>query len=372
MMTENPIKFFGAALDALDTPASVDPKRANIEANIQGIDHVDSPKDPYELFRKIMGNRIQETGNEYLGRFYIDSWLRPKPKREDLDFIQQASFYQFLKEDGFRTFSILMRDFVKAHVFPTIPGMIGVDHSLTGGVIMALSERLAPENLGVVVFDVHTDLIPLHLRRGLVDYANEKEIPETMVYQNKLPPEPDVQEAYTTGNFLLHLIDQDIILPQNLVIIGPGDNADKFNNSVDPRVSDYVRHYNLLLKKGVKIITQDQLKQSGTALVNKTVNKLKCPNLYVSLDVDVSALCGVLATRFTDLVGIEMSLILKAASQITDLIALNKFSLAGLDVMEIDVYKIGAQLSDGMKDCTEDFIRQYTSLFLDHPVKRSS
>lgn len=356
---ENSISFFGAALDALDIEEAVSIKRLYVEGLSSGKTQQADLRDPYALFRIITGSRIKEFGHKNVGRFLVDSWLTPKPQLTDISLIHEESYNQFLRNDGFRVFAELLKDFVNAHVFPQVPGMIGVDHSLTGGVLMALSKIFGYENLGVLVFDVHTDAIPLAIRSGLVEYASEVELPSPGPIAKSLTFDP-----YTTGNFLFHLIERKIILPKNLIIIGVGDSPDRLRNSNDKRVMEYVRHYDSLLKKGVKIISKDQLRQFGAATIHNHLDQLECSNLYVSLDVDVSAKRGVLATRFIDPVGTETSIILDAALKVAELLSLNRFSLVGLDIMEIDIHKIGAKLRSGIEDSTRDFIEEFLSIFI--------
>jgi hypothetical protein len=43
------------------------------------------------------------------------------------------------------------------------------------------------------------------------------------------------------------------------------------------------------------------------------------------------------------------------------LISSQRFSLAGLDIMEIDIYKLGVKLKDSIEDHTEDFIDNYVT-----------
>ena len=50
--------------------------------------------------------------------------------------------------------------FVRDQVFPYIPGLIAVDHSLTGGVYRRVVERCAPKEVALVVLDSHTDASP--------------------------------------------------------------------------------------------------------------------------------------------------------------------------------------------------------------------
>jgi arginase family enzyme len=360
IVSQNPIRFFGASLDALDHPEAVEIKRSYVHALAIGKCPQPDLRDPYALFRQvIVGDPTQESGHLNLGRFAIESWLTPKPQIADRDFIDQRSYRQFLQNDGFKYFAGLIKGFVKAHIFPSLPGMIGVDHSLTGGVLMALSERLGCENLGMIVFDVHTDAIPLPIRSGLVQYALEKGFPSPGPLSNSRSLDP-----YTAGNFLLHLIEQEVILPANLVLIGPADDADKWRKSRDGRVREYVRHYDSLGKRGVRIISGDRLKTSGPNTVQEALDQLNCSHLYVSLDVDVSAQCGVLAARFNDLAGTETDLVLEAVGRVAGSLSSKRFELAGLDVMEIDIHRIGAELEDGLKDQTENFVRTFVGLLV--------
>jgi len=111
-----------------------------------------------------------------------------------------------------------------------------------------LSERLGPENVAVLVFDAHTDAVPLPIRSGLVQYASEAGLPS---------PDPSPYprfSPYTTGDFLLHLIEEEIILPVNLIIVGTADRTEELRSLNDRRVREYVRHFDLLLDRGVKII----------------------------------------------------------------------------------------------------------------------
>ena len=359
ILTENSIKFFGASLDALDTQEAVSIKRSYIEALSSGRCCRPDLRDPYALFRNLVGDRIKQLGHQNLGRFMVDSWLTPKPQASDMDLIREENYSQFLRNDGFKAFAELLKGFVKAHVFPHIPGMIGSDHSLTGGVLMALSERFGPETLGVLVFDVHTDAVPLPIRSGLVEYALEARLPSPGAIWKSAMLDP-----YTTGNFLFYLIEKEVIVPENLIIVGPGDSADRLRNLVDERVIKYVRHYDSLLQRGVKIISKDQLEQFGVAAIHENMDQLKCSNLYISLDVDVSAQCGVLATRFIDLVGTDTSLVLKGLFKVGELLSSNRFSLVGVDIMEIDIHKIGAKLRSGIEDQTGDFIKKFVSILM--------
>ena len=56
--SNNAFRFFGAALDALDTEESVNMKRSYIESISSGLPAEGDLKDPYALFREVMGAAI--------------------------------------------------------------------------------------------------------------------------------------------------------------------------------------------------------------------------------------------------------------------------------------------------------------------------
>ena len=359
-LRDDSMKFFGASLDALDTPESIDTKRAYLRAVASAGESQIGFRDPYAFLRHIAGEDIRSTGNQLLGRFSVESALSSKPELSDFEQIRAETFRSFLRNDGFRVFSELIRQFTHAHVFPCRPAMIGVDHSLTGGVLTALSEKMGPENLGVLIFDAHTDAVPLSLRSGLVEYALEKGIPAPAQIAGR-----DYEECYTAGNFLLHLMESGTILPENLLIVGAADTEDSVKETEDPRVKDYHSHLEHLRRIGVRILSRVQLEQGGATVLPNMLEEIECSNLYISLDVDVSALRGVLATRFIEPEGNPCSTILQMVREVAELISSERFRLIGLDVMEIDVHKIGAKLKSGQEDQTGGLMKEFISSFLD-------
>jgi arginase family enzyme len=358
-LKDSPMKFFGAALDASDTPESIDTKRAYLHAVASaGVSQIGF-KDPYAFVRHIAREDIRNTGNHLFGRFSVESALTSKPQLSDFELIRSETFQSFLRNDGFRVFSEMIRQFTHAHLFPCRPAMIGVDHSLTGGVLTAISERMGPENLGALVFDAHTDAVPLSLRSGLVEYAFEKGIPGPGQITST-----EYERCYTAGNFLLHLLKAGTILPGNLVIVGPADSEDSLKETKDPRVRDYCGHLEHLRNMGVRIVSSAQLRQGGATRLETILREMECSNLYVSLDVDVSALRGVLATRYIEPEGSPCSMILQMVREVAQVISSKRFCLIGIDVMEIDVHKIGAKLQGGHEDQTGEFIKQFISSLL--------
>lgn len=352
----NQMAFFGAALDALNDSQAIGIKRSYLETLSQADEPRKDFRDPYAVFKRVAGQYVRQMGHRVLGRFKVESFLSPKPQLTDFELIRSETFDFFLRQDGFRTFAEMVMQFVELNVFPHRPVMIGVDHSLTGGVLMAISKKTRPQDLGVVIFDVHTDAVPFSLRRGMAEYAYEKGIS-----RQKPTPSQDYEACYTTGNFLLQLIDMGAILPGNVIIIGAGDVGDYFRGQEDERIREYVRHYQQLQERGVKVIGQSVLNGRDRVDLKTILNLMECSNLYISLDVDVSAQCDVLAARFIELKGTPMRIIEQIVGQLVGLISQERFMLVGFDIMEIDVHKIGARLSSGIQDRTTMLIRRMVS-----------
>ena len=74
------MKFFGAALDALDTPESIDTKRAYLQSIASAGGSPIGYRDPYAFLRHLTGEDIKKAGNELLGRFSVDTALTSKPR----------------------------------------------------------------------------------------------------------------------------------------------------------------------------------------------------------------------------------------------------------------------------------------------------
>ena len=169
---EKQIKVFGASLDAADFPLSIQAKQAylnNIAYNsYKQIDLLE----PYE--RILKASKILSR-KEFIkiGKFSIDSWLTPKPKIEDFPLINQESFQKAIYDGIILEYTKKMEEFVKNKVFPGIPLMIGIDHSLTGGVLKALSDEYGAENILVIVFDAHFDGIPASLSLKINNYMKD-------------------------------------------------------------------------------------------------------------------------------------------------------------------------------------------------------
>jgi arginase family enzyme len=193
----------------------------------------------------------------------------------------------------------------------------------------------------------------------LVEYASEKGIPGPGQITGTV-----YERCYTAGNFLFHLLKAGTILPENLFIVGPADGEDCLKETENPRVRDYCSHLELLRNMGVRIISSDQLRQGGATSLATLLREMDCSNLYVSLDVDVCALRGVLATRFMEAEGSPCSTVLERVREVARVISDGRFRLAGLDVMEIDVHRIGAKLPGGHEDQTGDFVKAFLSSFL--------
>ncbi len=119
---EKSIKFFGASLDALDHREAVDVKRSYLHALALGKCPKPDLRDPYALFRHVVGDHLIESGHQNVGRFAIESWLTPKPEMPDMDWIDQRSYQQFLRDDGFKFFAELNQRLCQGSYLPFYSG----------------------------------------------------------------------------------------------------------------------------------------------------------------------------------------------------------------------------------------------------------
>lgn len=362
------VKVFGAALDPIDDPMKVIAKCSYINRLAQNI--VDPERDfidPYEgllKFSKVL-NREEFIK---IGKFPIETWLTPKPKIEDYPLVDPFKYQEFVNSGAVRTLSKDLESFIKDKVLPDIPLMIGVDHSLTGGVLSALSKKYGPENILIIIFDAHFDAIPARISLDLVKYMQEHQ-KEIHVLSPGLLESVDVdtitlKNSYSCASFLDYLIQDGIILPQNLIIYGCQDYpSEEYVSIEDSRVKQFVDRYLSFEEKGVKIIPGTIDKKNMIKKLEKSLENFSVPYLYISFDVDVGIFKEILAARFMNVIGIEKEMILNAAALIKNFMVSNKCELIGLDFLEIDTYVLGRELKkSGRIDKTAEVIDEFLDI----------
>ncbi|MBA7632386.1 hypothetical protein ES703_39932 [subsurface metagenome] len=364
------IKVFGAALDPIDDPMKVLAKCSYINRLAQNI--VDPERkflDPYDGLLKFSKVLSRE---EYIkiGKFPIESWLTPKPKIEDYPLLDPFKYQEFVNSGAVRALSKNLENFVMEKVLPDIPLMIGVDHSLTGGVLSALSKKYGAENILIVMFDAHFDAIPAQISLNLVKYMQEHQ-KEIHVLSPGLLDSMDVnnitlKDSYSCASFLDYLIQDGIILPENLIIYGCQDYpSEEYISIEDSRVKQFVDCYRSFEEKGVKIIPGTKDKNNMIKKLEKALENYSVPYIYISFDVDVGIFKEILAARFMNVIGIEKEIILNAARAIKEFMELKKCELVGLDFLEIDTYVLGRELKkSGRIDRTAEVIDEFLEIII--------
>lgn len=365
---EKRIKIFGAALDATDFPLNIQTKHAYLSRLAQNLITEPNFLDPYDGFL-LYSSILSKEKYLKIGKFPVESWVSPKPNIEDYPFVNQLEFQKFTSNGKVKETSELLEKFIEDKVFPDVPLMIGVDHSLTGGVLSALSNKFGSENILVVVFDAHFDGIPASISANIAKYTIEH--PDQL---NPLVPElaslanedlNNIKDSYTCGSFLYYLLEEKILLPENLIIFGCQDYPDDaFRSNNDPRILEYVDFYDSIEKKGVKFIS----KNDDTHMIEKLSSALELidtPYIYISFDVDVGGLKEIIAARFKNAIGIEKSVILNAGKEIKKYMDLKKCELIGLDVMEIETHLLSRIFpKSGRIDQTVEVIDEFLEFFI--------
>ena len=364
------IKVFGAALDPIDDPMKVLAKCSYINRLTQNI--VDPERqflDPYDgllRFSKVLNKE------EYIkiGKFPIESWLTPKPNIEDYPLLDPFKYQEFVNSGAVRALSKNLENFVIEKVLPDLPLMIGVDHSLTGGVLSALSKKYGAENILIIMFDAHFDAIPAQISLDLVKYMQEHQ-KEINVLSPGLLESMDInsiiiKDSYSCASFLDYLIQDKIILPQNLIIYGVQDYpSEEYKTIEDSRVKEFVDYYFSFEEKGVKIISGTKDKNIMTQKLKSYLENYDTPYIYISFDVDVGIFKEILAARFMNVIGIEKEPILNAARAIKEFMELKKCEIIGLDFLEIDTYVLGRELKkSGRIDRTVEVIDEFLQILI--------
>ena len=155
------IKIFGVPFDPANSPERLNMKLAYVSHRVNVPQPCEMFHDPYDVFgADLRGESSFCCENLWLGKVPIDSWITPRPDPKDLVHLTPVEAGSILETNGCWDYALKVAEFVENRVLPDIPVMIGVDHSSTGGVVMALAQRHS--NLNVVVLDAHFDVMKLN------------------------------------------------------------------------------------------------------------------------------------------------------------------------------------------------------------------
>ncbi|HTY25897.1 MAG TPA: arginase family protein [Desulfomonilaceae bacterium] len=324
--------FFGCPLDADERDESIREKIASI-----GSEKID---DPYIEVIQIIRQEVASHLWEELGSIEVPPWLCPIPSKVARKDVVLENFVYFIDGNGCRDFAQVAGQFVEEYVFPQIPCMIAVDHSLTGGVFASLVSLYKPDDISLIVVDSHVDALPGSAVSGAIEYdiatnPNSIHDPNDPFLKNRT-------DSYNASSFLYHLLKENIINPENLYLIGVSDYPSKHAFRIkDDRIKRYVNHYSSLKRDGVKIVTKKDLSQNPGRLTN-LYRQVKTPYIYISIDMDIGARNALEGVRFRNYQGINENQIYKIAKCLRDLLD-RGISLAGMDVSEFNPRRAGSR-----------------------------
>lgn len=313
----------GCSLDALDAQDKLAMKLAYLFALREGLLGEGIARDPYDM---LVGNLSELPGVSVGGKLELESVLTPRPAAADLDDIQPGLFREFLDTGGCGAISARLREFVKKRVLPLRPLLVGVDHSLTGGVLEAIAA--AGEEPVLVILDSHFDAIPAGVRRAAtgLDTTGEGELSE-------LP------DSYNCGTWLAEIIDRGLVSPGSVVVLGPSDDPGERREGEPEGMAAYRGVYRGLEERGVRIFPKKRLREAGIdGAVEQAMAGLEGRPLYISLDADVASGEEVKAVRFLDTVGLSFDEVVQTARALREWLEATGSKIAGLDIMEIDVH----------------------------------
>lgn len=328
---------FGCSLDALDAREKVAMKLAYMDAVTQGLIDRGGAQDPYDL---LVGDLTRGSGAVALGKLMLESWVTPRPNPSDTGMVSAPEYREFLGSGGCAAVSERLAEFVKDRVLPLRPFLVGVDHSLTGGVCEALAGEYGAGELALVVLDSHFDAVSAAVRRNAC-------LPETgggdgggagaaaaHVTMGELP------ESYTCGNWLADVLERGAVRPQNVVVVGPSDHPGyKGEPGEEVGLKVYRKHYLSFENRGVRVISKRNLRHRGIGeALRSGLEGLECKAVYVSIDADIGAGEDVKAVRFLDTIGLSGVELEEVFHVLGDWLAGSGTPLAGMDLMEIDVH----------------------------------
>ncbi len=321
----------GCSLDALDAEEKLAMKLAYLYALKEGVVDEVLARDPYEL---LVGPLSELPGVSVAGSLEIESWLTPRPFACDIDYIEPVVYREFVGTSGCAVIAARLREFVKSRVLPLRPLLVGVDHSLTGGVVEALAGNGTRPAL--IVLDSHFDAVPTAVRRAaLGPEAVGAGGPGTEEVGQAEPP-----AGCNCGTWLGAIVDEGLVDPENVVVIGVSDHPGHDVTDGEPEgMALYRDSYLSFEERGMTVLTKRKLREQGVEKsVAEAVAGLEGRQVYVSVDADIGSGEEVKAVRFLDTLGLSVDEVLRVARSLRARLAGSGCELAGFDIMEVDVH----------------------------------
>jgi arginase family enzyme len=290
--------------------------------------------DPYDVLSDLL-DLIDKDGLFVRGgKIDVETWLTPFPLHLDMILMNTLSFVSFIDAEGCREYYAKVAELAKK-ILPEIPFLVGVDHSLSGGLLKALSERYGKSDILTIFVDSHFDAIQTPTRCDLIHYDIETN-PHTRFDANDLYLHNRLN-SYNAESFIRFLVQDEVLLPENIVCIGVSNYppSEAFR-SEDERLRKYVEQFTSLERRGLKIVRKEDLR-SRPNILESIFKNYDLPYVSVSVDMDIGAKLACSGVRFSEYAGMQRSEILKIVEAIRTH-ALQRSSLIGLDLMEIDMH----------------------------------
>lgn len=352
----NKTKVFGAALDVIPSPERVGLKLAYINHQENEPSVFSEFKDPYDYIKAYFEkNRKHHNRIDWAGKILFPSWLTPKPLLRDRSILSPEKLSRFLRNNGCWRGALSVANYIDKKIYPSMPVMIGVDHGLTGGSIMALAERYP--DLNVVILDAHFDV----MNTEKIDEQNHQDgnaIFSTLNkrkigYKNRL-------DYYECGNFLDFLLKKKVIAPKNLWILGVQDEIYRELNERED-LSENLDLNMISIKKwigtGVHVIFKHEVQS------RKFKIDLNGPT-YLSIDMDVGSMSSIYSARFMNSYGLNRAEFLQLLHKVSLSIRENNYPLVGLDIMEFDVHFFEAVKEKKIDDRADEIVKEIFRLFI--------
>ncbi len=335
-ISDKKILFFGCPMDCDEKYDSLQEKLHMVH----GPDEFDDPLDGVlDCLVPDLQLDLDMDKTQILGSLPIPSWLGPRPGFKDRSSITTENFISFIDNNGCKKMAELADQFVSDQILPNIPCMVGIDHSLTGGVYSALARQYGKENLSLIIVDSHTDAVPMSALAGAIQY--DAEVNPSSVHDTNDPFLYNRPDSYNASSFVDNLITEKLVDPKNLYIIGVSDFPEKKSLRVkDKRIKNYTNVYMNLKRRGATIITKKECKLNPQK-ISGLLKKISTSHVYVSIDMDIGANNALEGVRFRNWKGLDQSKIYKIADAISKLFT-DSIHLAGMDICEIDPRRAGS------------------------------
>ena len=337
----NKILFFGCPLDC-------DEKYDSIQEKQNGAWTTNGFNDPLDGVMDNLGPYIPQDQWDNLGSMAVPPWLTPKPSPSERSKITTETVISFIDNNGCKALADEIDEFVTRQILPGIPCMVGIDHSMTGGVYSALARHYGRENLSLIIIDSHTDAVPMQLLAGAIQYDTDTN--PSSVHDAKDPFLYNRSDSYNASSFIHTLVSGKQVDPKNLYIIGVSDYPEKKALRIkDVRIKKYTSAYTDLKRMGAKIITKKECKLNPDK-ISGFFNHIKTPYVYVSIDMDIGANNALEGVRFRNWKGLNEAQIHKLGQAVARIFS-DSIHLAGMDICEIDPRRAGSVYPSG-KDRT--------------------